>query len=87
MTNKTELSEVKRLIFDIASDRDDKTVTDANMLIRESVESAFTRLSKDDQVTVARNALALQARCPKLSEAGALEVLAAIGQYWSEESR
>lgn len=84
MNTPTEYTMLKQLLSNKCADSPDHTQTDANMLIGESVNSAFYRLSAEDQENIMSNAAYLRARCPKLSEAGALEVLAAVGQLLSE---
>jgi len=80
MNTPTEYTMLKQLLSNKCADSPDHT----HMLIGESVNSAFYRLSAEDQENIMSNAAYLRARCPKLSEAGALEVLAAVGQLLSE---
>lgn len=84
MTQSTEYTMLKRVLSYSCSVSPDHTQTDANALISESVDSAYHKLSAEDQESIVRNTTILRARCPKLSEAGALEVLAAVGQLLSE---
>ena len=81
----TEYTMLKRTLSNKCADSTDHTQTDANTMIRESVENAYYKLSIDDRAKVELKASVLRARCPKLSPVGALEVLAAVGQYLSEK--
>ena len=81
----TEYTMLKRTLSNKCADSPDHTQTDANTMIRESVDSAFYKLSIDDRAKVELKAGVLRAKCPKLSPAGALEVLAAVGQCLSEK--
>jgi len=84
MNAPTDYAMLKRVLSNKCADSPDHTQTDANMLISESVDSAYKKLSAEDQENIMSNAAYLRARCPKLSEAGALEILAAVGQLLSE---
>ena len=83
MNAPTDYATLKQLLSNKCADSPDHTQTDANMLISESVDSAYKKLSAEDQENIMSNAAYLRARCPKLSEAGALEILAAVGQLLS----
>ena len=83
MNQPTDYATLKRVLSNKCADSPDHTQTDANMLISESVNSAYKKLSDEDQKVIVRNTTILRARCPKLSEAGALEILAAVGQLLS----
>jgi len=83
MNQPTDYATLKRVLSNKCADSPDHTQTDANMLISESVDSAYNKLSAEDQENIMSNAAYLRARCPKLSEAGALEILAAVGQLLS----
>lgn len=67
MTQPTEYAMLKRVLSYSCAVSPDYTQTDANMLIGESVDSAFRKLPAEDRKNIVRNTTILRAKCPKLA--------------------
>ena len=81
MTTKTELQQLKRLVFSLKDYSDRINGAEANQMVQGACFDAFEGLEDDERRVILSAVQDLKDEYPKLGDKGALELIAAMGDF------
>ena len=82
MNRPTEYQTMKRLLFWNAENVDDFTRHEANLMIYDSVQSAYDKLSDEDKAKIDGKVEILKRKMSHLGKKGYLSIIASAADFW-----